>query len=122
MTRIDTNYIVRYLVNDNVEMADIAENILTNEVVFISHEVLAEVVYVLMGVYSISKVEISNMLISLISFENINTLDDEVTIKSFEIFKEKNIDFVDCLLCAYSKNDTIKTFDKKLLKCVEQEK
>lgn len=100
-------------------MADIAENTLMNEVVFISHEVLAEVVYVLMGVYSILKIEISDMLMSLISFENINTLDDEITIKSFEIFKEKNIDFVDCLLCAYSGNDTIKTFDKKLLKCIE---
>ncbi len=118
MIRIDTNYIIRYLTNDNIEMADIAENILMNEVVFISHEVLAEVVYVLEGVYSISKVEISDMVISLISFENINTLDEEITIKSFEIFKEKNIDFVDCLLCAYSKNDTIKTFDKKLLKCI----
>jgi len=25
MIRIDTNYIIRYLVNDNIEMADIAE-------------------------------------------------------------------------------------------------
>jgi len=119
LTRIDTNYIVRYLTNDNIEMADIAENTLMNEMVFISHEVLAEVVYVLIGVYSISKIEISDMLISLVSFENINTLDDEITIKSLKNFKEKNIDFVDCLLCAYSENDTIKTFDKKLLKCIE---
>jgi len=119
LIRIDTNYIVRYLTNDNIKMADIAEEILMNEIVFISHEVLAEVVYVLMGVYSISKIDISDMLISLISFDNISTLDDEVTVKTFEIFKEKNIDFVDCLLCAYSKNDTIKTFDKKLLKCIE---
>lgn len=43
------------MTNDNIEMANIAENILMNEVVFISHEVLAEVVYVLMGVYSVSK-------------------------------------------------------------------
>ena len=54
-------------------MADIAENTLMNEMVFISHEVLAEVVYVLMGVYSISKIDISDMLISLISFENIDS-------------------------------------------------
>ncbi len=118
MTRIDTNYIIRYFVNDDVEMANIAEDILTKQIVFISHEVLAEVVYVLMGVYSISKIDVSDMLIQLISFENVKTLDDSITIKSLQIFKEKNIDFVDCLLCAYSKNDTIKTFDKKLLKCI----
>ena len=118
MTRIDTNYIIRYFMNDNVEMAKLAENILTTETVFISNEVLAEVVYVLIGVYSISKNEVSDMLTQLIAFENINTLDDFITIKSLQIFKEKNIDFVDCLLCAYSENDTIKTFDKKLLKCI----
>jgi len=43
MIRVDTNYIVRYLVNDNIEMADIAEEILTSKNVFISNEILAEV-------------------------------------------------------------------------------
>ena len=119
MIRIDTNYIVRYFMNDNIEMANIAEDILTTQTVFISHEVLAEVIYVLMGVYSISKIEVSDMLTQLFSFENINSLDDIITLKSLKIFKEKNIDFVDCLLCAYSQNDTIKTFDKKLLKCIK---
>jgi predicted nucleic-acid-binding protein len=104
--------------NDNIEMADIAEKTLMNELVFISHEVLAEVVYVLIGVYSVPKVEVSDMLIQLISFENIKTLDGFITLKSLEIFKENKLDFVDCLLCAYAENDTIKTFDKKLLKCI----
>jgi len=57
MTRMDTNYIVRYLINDNIEMADIAEDILTNKSVFISNEILAEVVYVLFGVYGASKTQ-----------------------------------------------------------------
>jgi len=104
--------------NDNIEMADIAEELLSTQIVFISHEVFAEVIYVLMGVYAIAKTEISDMLIQLISFNNISTLDDEITKKSLTLFKEKNLDFVDCLLCAYSENDTIKTFDKKLLKCI----
>jgi predicted nucleic-acid-binding protein len=104
--------------NDNIEMADVAEKTLTSEFVFISHEVLAEVVYVLVGVYSVPKVKVSDMLTQLISFDNINTLDDIITIKSLEIFKENKLDFVDCLLCAYAENDTIKTFDKKLLKCI----
>jgi len=55
MIRVDTNYIIRYLVNDNIEMADIAEEILTSKNVFISNEILVEVVYVLLGVYKISK-------------------------------------------------------------------
>ena len=122
MIRIDTNYIVRYFMNDNQEMADIAENILANEQVFISNEVLAEVVYVLLGVYDISKNSIVEKLTTLISYDNILTLDDIITIDALNIFKEKNIDFVDSILCAYSKNDEIKTFDKKLLKCIETSK
>ena len=46
MIRIDTNYIIRYLVNDNIKMADIAEEILTTKKVFIANEILAEIVYV----------------------------------------------------------------------------
>jgi predicted nucleic-acid-binding protein len=64
MIRIDTNYIIRYLVNDNIEMADIAENILTTKNIFIANEILAEVVYVLLGVYEIKREDISTQLIN----------------------------------------------------------
>ena len=80
---------------------------------------MAEVVYVLFGVYKISKENIANQLIELISFENIITSNDDIVINSLKIFKDKNLDFVDCLLCAYSKQDEIVTFDKKLNKCLK---
>ena len=122
MTRIDTNYIVRYLVNDDIKMADIAEEILTTKRVFVSNEILAEVIYVLFGVYKISKVDISNQLLELINFNNISVSNYEVIKEAFEIFKTKNLDFVDCLLCSYSNKDKIITFDKKLNKCIENYK
>jgi len=118
MIRVDTNYIVRYLVNDNIEMADIAEEILTSKNIFISNEIFAEVVYVLFGVYKISKIDISNQLLELINFENISVSNIKVIKQIFELFKTKNLDFVDCLLCAYSIQDEIFTFDKKLNKCI----
>jgi predicted nucleic-acid-binding protein len=119
MIRIDTNYIVRYFINDNIEMADIAEEILTTKNVFISNEILAEVVYVLLGVYEISKEDISNQLLELINFDNISTSNHDVIQNALKIFKTKNLDFVDCLLCGYSKQDKIATFDKKLNKCIQ---
>ena len=121
MIRVDTNYIIRYLINDNKEMADIAEEILTKGNVFISNEILAEVVYVLSGVYKISKEDIASQLLELISFENISVSNQKIIKKSFEIFKSKSIDFVDCILCAYSQIDDIITFDKKLNRCIENE-
>ncbi|MEA2029608.1 MAG: PIN domain-containing protein [Campylobacterota bacterium] len=121
MTRIDTNYIIRYLINDNEEMANIAEELLTTQEVFIANEIFAEVVYVLSGVYKISKENIAFQLSELIRFKNINTSNQEVLLKALDIFQDKNLDFVDCLLCAYSKEDTIITFDKKLNKCITLE-
>jgi predicted nucleic-acid-binding protein len=118
MIRVDANYIIRYFVNDNEKMAEIAEETLMNEEVFISHEVLAEVIYVLGGIYEIPKREISLKLITLLSQGNVNSLDG-VAIEALMIFVDKNIDFVDALLCAYSENDEVRTFDKKLLKCID---
>lgn len=38
-------------------------------------------------------------------------------IQALKLFEAENIDFVDAILCAKSKNYKIKTFDKKLLTC-----
>ena len=122
MIRIDTNYIIRYLMNDNIKMADIAEEILTTKDVFIANEILAEVVYVLFGVYKISKKDIANQLLELIKYDNIVVSNYSVINKALNIFKNKNLDFVDCILCAYAKQDEIITFDKKLNKCIEDNK
>ena len=119
MIRVDTNYIVRYLINDNIEMADIAEEILTTKDVFISNEILAEVVYVLFGVYKISKEDISNQLLELVKFHNISVSNYSIINEALNIYKNKNLDFVDCILCSYSKQDEIITFDKKLNKCIK---
>jgi predicted nucleic-acid-binding protein len=119
MIRIDTNYIIRYLVNDNIEMADIAEEILTTQNVFIANEILAEVVYVLFGVYKISREDITSQLLKLICFETISTSNYTVVKKALELFGSTNLDFVDCLLCSYSELDKIMTFDKKLNKCIK---
>jgi predicted nucleic-acid-binding protein len=108
--------------NDNIEMASIAEEILTTQKVFISNEILAEVVYVLFGVYKISKEDISNQLLELVDFENVSVSNLKIVSKSLKIFKTKNLDYVDCLLCAYSNQDEIVTFDKKLNKCISNNK
>ncbi len=119
MIRLDTNYILRYLVNDNETMADIAEEIINNKNIYISNEVLAEVIYVLFGVYKASKEKIFLDLSELVSFENIYISNKTVVKKALELYKDKNLDFVDCLLCSYSEIDKVLTFDKKLQKCID---
>jgi len=116
MIRVDANYIIRYFINDNEKMAEIAEDTLINEEIFIANEVLAEVIYVLEGVYNIPKDDIVTNLITLLNQKNITSLN---AVEALTIFLDKNIDFVDALLCAYSTRDEIRTFDKKLLKCIK---
>ena len=120
MIRVDTNIIVRYLADDIPEQVNIAQQILENEEIFISNEVLAEVIYVMCGIYEFSRVEVSEALIELTEFNNIFFERKFFLKKALSLFKSTKLDFVDCLLCAYSEVDEIKTFDKKLLKCIDK--
>jgi predicted nucleic-acid-binding protein len=122
MIRIDANYILRYLLNDNPEMTNIAEQFFLNKTVFIANEILAEVVYVLSGVYQISKTDIADKLINLINCDTILVDNKLIIIEALDIFKNQNLDFVDCLLCSYSQIDEVITFDKKLNRCIQNRK
>ncbi len=118
MTRLDTNYILRYLLNDNEKMASIAEEAIMHHEVYLSSEVLAETVYVLEGVYGLESRQISAVLIELIRSRNVSLHDKYMMVSALEIFAERKLDFVDCILCAYGDIDDILTFDKKLQKCI----
>jgi len=122
MIRLDTNYILRYLLNDDAKMASIAEEVILHKEVHISNEVWAEVVYVLEGVYGLGKEEISNILLSLLRSDNIKVIDKYMLTKALELFALRKLDFVDCLLCAYASVDEVLTFDKKLNKCAGMQK
>ncbi len=71
MIILDTNMILRFLLQDNKEMADKATEIIDSENVIFTNEVAAEVVYVLNGVYQVSRSEISKVLIDFIEIDNI---------------------------------------------------
>ncbi len=119
MLVLDANYILRYLLNDNKKMAKQAKETILNEHCLILNEVLAEVVYVLSGVYKTPKEVISSTLTEFIMLENFTLYESKtLMLKALRIFQSKNLDFVDCYLCALSETYHIKTFDKKLIKCL----
>jgi len=122
MIFLDTNYILRFLLRDNEEMYKISKECIKNSDCFIDNEVLAEVVFVLSKVYKTSKKDIRISLEKFLSIPTILLNSKSIILKSLEIFEEKNIDFVDAILCAKSKKHEIKTFDKKLNKCIKNSK
>jgi predicted nucleic-acid-binding protein len=122
MIILEANYILRFLLKDNDEMYEIAKECIKNNDCIIENEVLAEVVFVLLKVYKVKKIDIKKSLISFISFENIVISNKDDIINSLEVFSGKNLDFVDSILCVKSKKYEIKTFDKKLNKCIKNYK
>ena len=67
MVVLDANVILRYLLNDNEAMAREAESIIKTEVTMVPIEVIAEVVYVLKGVYSVDGNKIRDALMEFLS-------------------------------------------------------
>ena len=59
---IDANVILRYLLRDHPQMSEEAKKVI-EEGAFTLPEVLAEVVYVLKGVYQVERTEIAKTLV-----------------------------------------------------------
>ena len=93
-----------------------AEEILENGQIVIPFEVIAEVVYVLVKVYVISRKKIMNFLLNIFKYPNIKTDDYAVLVKGLEFYSEFNFDFIDAILLGYYKERGYKihSFDKKM--------
>lgn len=121
MTIVDTNIILRYLLNDNEEMNKVATEIIENNEIFIPTEVIVEASYVLNKVYNVEKNDILNVVQQLLNMEGIVFQNKETIELAFKTYSKKNLDIVDCILFAYYKNEhlEVKTFDKKLAKLIK---
>jgi len=113
----DANVFLRYLLGDVPKQAEKAREAI-NDGVWLSEAVLAEVVYVLNGVYEMPRSAIAGLLVRLL---------DEVTSENKMLLKtalelygtKRKLDFVDCLLVARKRviaDDEVFTFDKDLKK------
>ncbi len=122
MVYVDANVFLRFILNDNKEMADYAEILLNNHEAFLLHEVIAEMVYVLNSVYNIKRKDISNELTKLLAYTE--TDDKAVIIQALKDYSQTKLDFVDCILLSYSmvQNIEIATFDKKLVNKIKAKK
>ena len=115
MVIFDTNALLRYILQDNMDMADKVEEQINKSRCFIPTEVIAEMVYVLSKVYAIPKPDITEAIIGVLSIDNVTTANNDIIVKGFEAYVSTSLDFVDCLLAGYQdEGHTIFTFDKKL--------
>lgn len=124
MKILDENMILRYLINDNIEMADKVEEIIDSNEVLILPEVIAEVIYVMRSVYKRERSEIVSGLIDFLDMENVKTNCGNVLYEGIKLYGPVSLDFVDCLLCAYNtvSGYEICTFDKKLNNLIKRKR
>lgn len=121
MVFLDTNVVMRYFLDDHVELSENARQIIDCDTdLFICEGVCAEIVYVLSKVYLVERTIIKQTIGEFIDKENIHVGNKKLINKSLELFATQNLDYMDCLLCAYNhvENVKIETFDKKLKRLI----
>ena len=116
MLLIDANAILRYTLNDNLDMAAKVRDLISKSKIFVRYEVLAEVIYVLNKVYLLPRNEIAEGIKMFLAHPNAETETEEVISLALETYKNINMDFVDCILYAFKDayGYGVFTFDKKL--------
>ena len=116
---VDANVLLRYLLNDVLDQAAVAREVVAAGCE-VYPETLAEVVYVLMGVYGVPRAQISHVLLNLIEVVFVDRV-DELSF-ALELFADEGLDFVDCILLAQNQvsGREVITFDKKLARRLKQ--
>jgi len=123
----DTNTIIRYLIKDDVNQYLVAESFFTKvltgeEKALILESVLVECIYILTKIYKVPKNDASASLIDLLHYKGIQNRDKNEFLAALNLFSEKNLDIVDCILCSRAKKSdyTLFTFDKDLKKILDK--
>lgn len=115
MIAVDTNIIIRLLVNDDKKQAEQSKRLFSSREIFISNTVLLETEWVLRYAYNFERNQIGEAFKKLLGLENTYfhvAHDIEQALKLYEI----GLDFADALhLSVTVQFDKFATFDKKLM-------
>ena len=123
---IDTNLIVRYLVQDHDKHARAAGRLFDacdrgDVVIVVLPVVLAECVFVLESFYRHPRTDIGSVLGRLISSPGVEVSELTVHLDALNRYKGTKAHFVDCLIAAtaVAKNVPVSTFDQDFRKFID---
>ncbi len=123
MIALDTNILVRFLVDDDRLQADIASDLVNHpEGIFIAKTTLLELEWVLRHVYEVDKKTLAAGLTSLLGLPNAMVESVSQVAEAMKGFS-KGMDFADALHLASTHGAMLTyTFDKKFAKLVTPER
>ncbi|RMF66666.1 MAG: type II toxin-antitoxin system VapC family toxin [Calditrichaeota bacterium] len=121
---LDTNVIIRFLIGDNEELYEKSVRIFSeieNDRVkaVVLESVIAETVFVLEKVYRVERNLIAELLIKILDLKGVRNGSRQIYRRALETYQAKNIDIVDCLICAHSVVGEMEvvSFDKDIETC-----
>jgi predicted nucleic-acid-binding protein len=120
---VDTNLIVRYLVQDQEKQARAAGKVFEacdrgDLVIVVLPEVLAESVFVLESFYEHPRSDIAPALATLISSPGVEIGGAAIRLDALDRYRKTNVHFVDCLIAATAaaEDTPVATFDRDFRK------
>ncbi len=124
---IDTNLLVRYLINDDQKKAGAVDNLLDKagkgEVrIIVPSVVIAELVWVLESFYQLEADAILELVEAIVNTSGLDVTDKSTVISALRLYKNSNLDFIDVWIIEFAKErgiKTIYTFDKKHFRNIE---
>ncbi|MEE9303583.1 MAG: type II toxin-antitoxin system VapC family toxin [Thiotrichaceae bacterium] len=119
MIAFDTNLLVRLAVNDDEEQAEIAEQLLNLNEVFVSRTVLLETEWVLRSVYKNSRSEIANYFESTLVTKNL-IMENAVEITYALEWYKLGADFADAIHLCICGESIFQTFDTEFCKAAHK--
>ena len=121
MTALDTNVVVRYLVNDHAAQAEAARQLLErltpDQPGYICREVIIEIAWVLERSYRFSRTEIANALMDLTAADNLRVEDGEGVAAAAYRYRQGGVGFADLMILQAAQrmgHPPLYTFDQKL--------
>jgi predicted nucleic-acid-binding protein len=119
MIGLDTNVLVRYFAQDDVEQAkratDLIESLTTDRPGYVTQVTLVEVVWVLARAYRLERAEIAQVIETALRTKELLIEAAETVWKALRLFTTSSADFADCLIeraCHKAGCDYTATFDK----------
>lgn len=124
MIGLDTNVLVRYIVEDDPKQAVLATKLIdesssAQKPAFINLMVLCELVWVLTRAYGCDRIQMKEVLQNILLTENFIVEHHDVAWLALHDYDEGNADYPDCLISRLnqaSECTTTWTFDKKASK------
>ncbi|MDR2577807.1 MAG: PIN domain-containing protein [Chitinispirillales bacterium] len=115
---LDTNAVIRYILNDIPEQHDRVKEFILSRSVVVRYEVIAEAVFVFEKVYRIPRPDIADLMKNFLSTKNVLSHYPATMMAALTLFAAQNLDIVDSILCAFNgvKGWDVFTFDKEMNK------